>query len=419
MSAPDVKLHPNPADRVGDPGFSEAAAASARPAPLGNLLLVTFMASVSGGAFWAGIFFVTAGHYGFSTVRNLVLAGAMGLVYAIGARSTGALSRALRAQLSPRAVLASALGLWGLAALLPLLARQSEPLLWAAALLGAATSAMVWPLMESFLSAGRHGARMRSALGWYNVTWTPGTAVPLLLLPLFARWDVLWTIAISAVANAGAMLALLWVPARPAAHGGDAATASVGPEYRWLLVTSSWLLPLSYLMSATLSPVLPHRLAELGGQVPHSVVASTWMVARFVALALMWRLRFWHGRWGTLALAGAALTGGLALVLVAPALSGVIAGLALFGAGMGITYYAALYYLLAVGHAAVDAGGTFEALIGLGYFVGPLLGAVGQLAGGAHASSAMVVFTWAAAALVAFPALRPYLQARARRARPA
>ena len=41
---------------------------------------------------------------------------------------------------------------------------------------------------------------------------------------------------------------------------------------------------------------------------------------------------------------------------------------------MGLTYYAALYYSLAVGHAAVDAGGTFEALIGFGYFGGPLLG---------------------------------------------
>jgi hypothetical protein len=41
---------------------------------------------------------------------------------------------------------------------------------------------------------------------------------------------------------------------------------------------------------------------------------------------------------------------------------------------MGLTYYAALYYALAVGHAEVDAGGNFEALIGLGYCVGPLLG---------------------------------------------
>jgi hypothetical protein len=34
---------------------------------------------------------------------------------------------------------------------------------------------------------------------------------------------------------------------------------------------------------------------------------------------------------------------------------------------------------MAVGQAAVDAGGNFEALIGVGYFLGPLLGLGAQL----------------------------------------
>jgi hypothetical protein len=386
-----------------------------RPARLVNVLSVTFLASVSGGAFWAGIFFVTARHYHFSTVRNLVLAGAMGLLYAIAARATGAISRALQRHLSPRAVLAGALAVWGLAAFVPLVDPGSEPLLWVGALIGAATSAMTWPLIESFLGAGRHGAGMRAAIGWFNVTWTPATAVPLILLPLFEGNDVLWTIALSGLTNAGALVALLWLPARPAPHAGEAAVASVGREYRWLLRTASWLLPLSYLMSSTLSPVLPHRLAALGGSVPESVVAATWMVARFTALAVMWRARFWHGRWGTLAAAAGCLAGGLALVLTAPNLPGVVAGLFLFGSGMGITYYAALYYSLAVGHAAVDAGGAFESLIGLGYCVGPLIGLCGHAIAGGQAGSATVALTWMATAAVAVPALRPYLQARRQR----
>jgi hypothetical protein len=384
----------------------------ASPAPLAGVLLVTFLGSISGGAFWAGIFFVTAQHYGFSTLRNLVLAGTMGLLYAISARATGRLSRALQAHLSPRAVLGGALAIWGLASLLPLAARTSEGLLWVAAFVGAVTSAMTWPLIESFLGAGRHGAGMRAAIGWFNVTWTPATAVPLLLLPLFAREDVLFTLAVSALTNAAALVALRWLPAHPTPHGAEVAAASVGREYRWLLRTASWLLPLSYLMSSTLSPVLPHRLAALGTHLPESVIASAWMIARFSSLFFMWRIRFWHGRWGTLAVAGAALAGGLALVLVAPSLPAVVVGLVLFGAGMGITYYAALYYALAVGRAAVDAGGTFEALIGLGYCVGPLLGTAGHLAAGARAGSATVALTWAAAALVAVPALRSYQRAR-------
>ncbi len=389
--------------------------ADARPARLANVLSVTFLASVSGGAFWAGIFFVTARQYHFSNARNLVLAGVMGLLYAVAARETGRISRALQAHLSPRAVLGCALAVWGLASLLPLLAPTRESLLWLAALIGAPTSAMTWPLIESFLGAGRHGARMRAALGWFNVTWTPATAVPLLLLPLFGPEHALWAISLSGLTNAGALVALIWLPPRPAPHGAEAAVASVGREYPWLLRTASWLLPLSYLMSATLSPVLPHRLSALGGHIPESVVAATWMGARFSALAVMWRARFWHGRWGTLAAAAAALVGGMALVLTAPTLAGVVAGLLLFGSGMGITYYSALYYSLAVGHAAVDASGTFESLIGLGYCVGPLIGLSGQAAAGAHAGSATVALTWVVAGAVSVPALRPYLQARRRR----
>jgi len=51
-----------------------------------------------------------------------------------------------------------------------------------------------------------------------------------------------------------------------------------------------------------------------------------------------------------------------------------IVGLAALGLGQGAIYYSAIYYGLAVGKAEIDAGGIHEALVGAGYFVGPLLG---------------------------------------------
>ena len=72
-----------------------------RGAPLAGVLAVTFFASVSGGAFWAGIYFVTAEHYHFSPARNLLLGAAMGLVYALAARFTGWLLRRLQRQVGP------------------------------------------------------------------------------------------------------------------------------------------------------------------------------------------------------------------------------------------------------------------------------------------------------------------------------
>jgi hypothetical protein len=84
---------------------------------------------------------------------------------------------------------------------------------------------------------------------------------------------------------------------------------------------------------------------------------------------------------------------------------------------MGLTYYAALYYALAVGHAEVEAGGSFEALIGAGYFLGPLLGIGAQLAApSGHEGSTTVTLVWLAAAAGYGGAIRPYLAARRARA---
>ena len=64
----------------------------------------------------------------------------------------------------------------------------------------------------------------------------------------------------------------------------------------------------------------------------------------------------------------------------------VIAGLIIFGGGMGVTYYAGLYYAMAVGRARFDAGGTHEALIGTGYAVGPLVGLIAISFSSSHSS---------------------------------
>ena len=83
---------------------------------------------------------------------------------------------------------------------------------------------------------------------------------------------------------------------------------------------------------------------------------------------------------------------------------------------MGLTYYTSLYYSMAIGQAAVDAGGNFEALIGVGYCVGPLLGIVGEaVAGPRRGDAATVALTCLCGAFAARGVVRPYLQARRRR----
>jgi hypothetical protein len=380
------------------------------------VLLVTWLGSVSGGVFWTGIFFVTLRHYAFSETKNLLLALGMGALYALVAYRAGAIYALVRA--SPRAVLAFSLLGWGVAAAFPVLLPDAEWPLWVGALVGSGVSGVIWPLLESYLSGRRHGEELRRGIGWFNIVWTFATALPLLVMPLLTRVHVLAPLLLCGGMNLLAVLSLVLLPRAPPPSELEAAKSAVGTEYPLLLRSASVLLPLSYLMSSTLAPVLPHRLAALGPSVvPASILAATWMLARWATLGAMARLSFWHGRWSALCAAGASLTGGLAIVLLSTSTVGIVLGLALFGMGMGLTYCATLYYSLTVGHGAVDAGGGFEALVGVGYVMGPLVGLAGQaVAAGTRASFVTVLLTLGCAGVGGALALRPYRAAR--RARP-
>src|SRR5690349_22377768 len=93
-------------------------------------------------------------------------------------------------------------------------------------------------------------------------------------------------------------------------------------------------------------------------------------------------------------------------------------GLAMFGAGMGIIYYATLYYAMTVGKAEVDAGGTFEALIGVGYAVGPLTGLTSAMIAGDddHRFTLMTIgIVWTLIIACGIGTVGPYRKARAGR----
>src|SRR5262245_58015411 len=111
---------------VNDPGT--------RPAPLVAVLGVTFLGSITGGVFWAGIYFLTREHYRFSPERNLALALAMGAIYAVSAWGAGRLFALLGGARGPRRVVAGVFAAWGGAALVPIAFPNAEAALWVAAL---------------------------------------------------------------------------------------------------------------------------------------------------------------------------------------------------------------------------------------------------------------------------------------------
>jgi hypothetical protein len=385
-----------------------------RVTPLGAVLGLTFLCSLGTGVFWHGVPFIAKHTYDFSQTRNLLLAAAMGGIYTLGAFTAGQLTRLVERWLTPRGVLAACLMVLALVCLGPITVDR-EWALWTAALVGTWVTAIIWPIIESYLTAGRHGADMRSAIGRFNLTWAPAVAIPLLAMaPILERHGE-WAIGAFVPINVVGLMVLTFFGRRPGHHDPETAASHVGGEYPLLLRSARVLLPLSYVLSSAMIPILPYRFEELTLAVSWAPPATaTWTIVRVLAFVTMWRLGFWHGRWGTLLLGGLAMTLGFALVVMGPSISWMLAGFATLGAGVGVVYYAALYYAMAVGRAQVEAGGTHEGLIGAGYASGPLIG----LGGAAVANGlGIVVAIWTLVALAGMPAVTPYLRARAQRGR--
>ncbi|MHC4413833.1 MAG: MFS transporter [Planctomycetota bacterium] len=377
------------------------------------VLALTFLCSLGTGVFWHGVPFIAKHTYGFGQTRNLVLYAVMGAIYTLGAFGAGPMTRRLERWVTTRGILAVTVSVQALLCLGPVVFR-GQWALWLAVIGVTFLSSIIWPVIESYLTAGRHGPSMRSAIGWFNLTWAPAIALPLLLMAPFLEKHGEWTIGGFTVANVLALVALARFAPRPGHHDPDLADAHVAPEYPFLLRSARVLLPLSYVLNAAMNPILPYRFEALNVAVWWETPATaTWTIVRVAAFLLMWRLRFWHGRWGTLVLGAAAMTGGFALVVLGPSLPLMLAGFGCLGVGLGVIYNAALYYAMSVGRARVEAGGTHEGLIGAGYAVGPLAGLAGiAIAGG----PGVVAVVWGILALAGIPALRPYRDAVKRRA---
>jgi hypothetical protein len=133
-----------------------------------------------------------------------------------------------------------------------------------------------------------------------------------------------------------------------------------------------------------------------------------------LSAAIMWQTQRWHGAWATLGAAGVLMAAGFAIAVLAPTVSILILGLGLFGCGQGMIYYAAIYYAMRVGHADVDAAGTHEALIGLGYLIGPGIGLLSTLAASDDLArnQVFVLAIWAVMGAAAIPAVRPWMRSR-------
>jgi MFS family permease len=365
-----------------------------------RILLNTFASSFAGMLLQRGLYFFTHDVLGFSRAQNLWFALMFGVAYLCGARASHRLTahfgeRRTLLALITLSVLVQAALVW-----IPGVLALTIGFSAMAALLGAR-----WPIFESYMCAGETPQSLGRALSRYNISWALSVAPALWLAgPLIASGTPRALFAVAAVLHAlvgASCLAFPPVPARlDAAHPARPDPLLVEHSNK-LLASARFVMLESYTLLFLLAPLMPEIMHGVGFETAAAARASSVLdVARLGCFVGLFAYTGWHGRRGPIAFAIVALPLGFALVLFGRGVTSVISGELLFGVAMGFLYTAALFYAQLVKNASVDAGGAHEALIGLGYALGPGAGLIGvALSQGAGPSSARYVHAMSGAVL--------------------
>ncbi|MFN0133226.1 MAG: MFS transporter [Phycisphaerales bacterium] len=376
-----------PTETTIQPLIPRAARNGEAAVPLSTVLSLAFLGSLGTGIVTTGIYFLTKESFHFSRDANFGLGLLQGVTYVAGAMAAGPGVRWARRTfgVSTRAVLVAILVVLGVLCALPWAGGRLGPssawTVWLMIGLYSPITGTLWPIVEGYLSGGRSGTSLRSALGAFNVTWAGAIVVGLASIGRLVEHHAVELLLGLGGLHLLTLVVVARLPREPGRHPEEHHDPHP-PVYLGLLSTFRVLLPTSYVVSTALGPYLPTALSNLGvakdWQTP---IASSWSAARVVVFLVLTRWHGWHGRWYPAVLAMIVLLGGFATAVLAPVLltgtvgvAATIAGLVLFGMGMATVYTAALYYAMEVGKAEVDAGGTHEALIGVGYSIGPVCG---------------------------------------------
>ena len=351
------------------------------------MLAFTGLASFAAGTMTLSIYFVTGrAPYEFSDAQQYALGLLVGVTYTLGALGAAAVRRALAARgISPRAFLVLLSLAMAAFACVPL-ATRSGAAVFALLACYAPLTGLFWPLVEGYVSGGRRGGELRSAIGRFNIVWSLTLLPSFLIPPLLAHSASAVFVAVAAT-HVVSLACLLGFRVEPGEHGVEehgveenAVEEHVAPrEYGELLRVHRVLHAMSYLVMYALSPYLPKLLGRLGFVGFSASALGATASARALGFALLERWHGWHGRWSVAVIGALLVLGGFGGTLLAPGLGPeaptlVALALFLFGAGLAALYTAALYYAFEVG--GNEGGGSHEALIGLGYSIGPSCGLV-------------------------------------------
>lgn len=344
------------------------------PLPLFLLMTMTVLESVASALIQTGIFFYTQHRLGFTATDNLLLAVLHGSVYIAGALA----SHPVSARLGERRTLLTILGIQAtVTAALPWLPGSAA--IWFGSPVLLALYGVKWPVVETFVVAGRTPRQASRVIGRFNVTWSTATAMMGLGMGALIALGASPLFYVSAAMTLGTIV--FCARKLPTALGHLAHDHPERPDpqlarhYGRLLRSARWSLLVALGLQQIAMPLLPSIMNNLGvGVVSATALATLMFWSRTAAFAWMGARPGWHGKKPLLAVTALALPASAIAILHGASLASVLIAQVVFGAAGGVAYMASLYYAMVIKNASVDAGGAHEAIIGSGFVAGPLVG---------------------------------------------
>lgn len=349
-------------------------------ARLFRLLSICFCECIAVVLLERGVYFYAGNRLGYTDTMNLWLALGIGLCYIIGAVSSHRLSqrfgekRLLLILINAQIVILLLMSFW------------MHPVIFIGVnMLRAFISAAKWPVLASYVSAGRNAADTGKAVGWFSISWAMGVPISVAAVgPMISYWPAHWPpllFLFPCVCNLLSLWLLRPLEAHPLHTPQDhpnRPTPQTLAQLQRMTIASRWAMMLTYFMLFLLVPLLKGIFQDrLGMRLQTAtLLASSLDAARLVAFLLLQRFTFWHERRDVLIAAIVLAPLAFLMMYLGPIAWVVLTGALLFGLAAGLSYYAALYYAMLIKNASVDAGGAHEGLIGMGFALGPTMGLV-------------------------------------------
>ncbi len=381
------------------------------------IFIFVFLFSLATILIQRGVYFYARYELLLSDFQNLLLALATGVTYIAGAQ----LSHRYWEAVGPRRAMVS---LIVIQLILPVTAFvfPIASVIVSMTILFSVFNGMVWPIAESYSSAGLDEKGSSRAIGIFNLCWS--TAVPLavmmsgLAISIFKNGVFM----LASILILISMLLIFFLPKVIPHHlasgeMSDDDRAIPFEEMKGMLFSSRWSMCFSYALMQILAALIPGKFAGMEISIAKATFFASFIdFSRTLTFLLMSTTVWWHGRKIMLACVSAVLAIGFSIAMFPSSIGFVISGEIIYGIAAGFAYYSALYYAMVLSRASVGAGGSHESVIGVGFTIGPILVLAGKqcaLLFGLPVTAGML-FGFAPMAVLAIPVSVLYLKGNKR-----